>query len=321
MPFGRWFMTDLSHVVTPAGFNITVHTDTACHLWLRHTQKAPQEHPRSLQKRGLLWMKDRRYCFVAYSDLEQNEVGDTTTHTFTWDGWLYCWVRYFYFWGQVAEQASPSNTCIFMLHYDYEPPLGDWHEFPMVDEEAQTWHDDTPFGAAWAADVSNSWYNAGNYLQARYYGNFQHYLIYRSYPAFDTSAIPEESTPFEGYIRCQCRVTRTNPWPYHVTLQSGMPTYPHIPCVKADYDKDHYGALAGSSSGSPIAAGEQFNITLNSIGLAAINKDGITKFCTRLSRDTYCMGVEEEFDTYDIGCVIDCRDLETVTRPVLWLKF
>jgi len=44
--------------------------------------KPPQKHAKPVERRGLFWMWDARFCFVAFCDVEQEEEGDTLTHTF-----------------------------------------------------------------------------------------------------------------------------------------------------------------------------------------------------------------------------------------------
>jgi hypothetical protein len=55
-------------------------------------------------------------CFVVYKDIEQEEAGDTYTHTFIQDPWPYCETRWFYFWGTVSGELSPSVSAIFEKH-------------------------------------------------------------------------------------------------------------------------------------------------------------------------------------------------------------
>ncbi|MBA7578556.1 hypothetical protein ES708_20421 [subsurface metagenome] len=67
---------------------------------------------------------DRYFCFTAYKDNEQEEVGDTLVHTFIKHDWQHCETRYFYFWAEVQTEAQPSTSAIFQLHFDKEkaPP-------------------------------------------------------------------------------------------------------------------------------------------------------------------------------------------------------
>jgi len=64
------------------GFEIVVTTDIPVHLFLRWTDKPPLTHPTTELRRGLLVQTATRYCFVAFSENEQLEPGDTLTHTF-----------------------------------------------------------------------------------------------------------------------------------------------------------------------------------------------------------------------------------------------
>jgi len=67
--------------------------------------------------RGIAKLGMPDYCFVQFNDIEQNEPGDTTEHTFTWPDWFVCRTCWYYFWATLAGVLSPSNTAIFELHY------------------------------------------------------------------------------------------------------------------------------------------------------------------------------------------------------------
>jgi hypothetical protein len=62
---------------------------------------------------------DVYYCFTAFFDVEQQEAGDTLTHTFTVSPWYACETRYFYFHGEVSGVPSPSTTPIIARHLFY----------------------------------------------------------------------------------------------------------------------------------------------------------------------------------------------------------
>lgn len=82
MPLLYWALLDIQQTITPTGYIIVTKTDVACHMWLRWTLKLPQKHPKAVITRGLTKMTDVRFCFVAFCDVEQEEEGDTFTHTF-----------------------------------------------------------------------------------------------------------------------------------------------------------------------------------------------------------------------------------------------
>jgi len=110
------------------------------------------------------------------------------------------------------------------------------------------------------------------------------YYIYRSYLYFDTSLLPDNanitSVVLSIYISNDYSYTDFN-----VTVQSGQPTYPHIPLQLSDYYYGYYTGNGGSRNTSEISGAGYWNITLNSEGRSWIQTDGITKLCLRSSRD------------------------------------
>jgi len=72
---------------------------------------------------------------------------------------------------------------------------------------------------------------------------------------------------------------------FNVTVQSGQPTYPHIPLEPSDYYYGYYTGNGGSRNTSEISGTGYWNITLNSEGRSWIRTNGITKLCLRSSRD------------------------------------
>lgn len=129
----KWFMSDIVQTKIPDGFDVLVTTDTPVHLWLRYTGVTPLAHRRFILKRGLYAAWDLRQCFVAYSDLEQVQDGDTLLHTFLWYGWYDCLWRWFYFWGLISSVVSKSTSPIFTKHYEELV-------WPFVFHEPWTWY-------------------------------------------------------------------------------------------------------------------------------------------------------------------------------------
>jgi len=76
----------------------------------------PQEHVIPVYLRGVFLHGDKRFCFVAYHDNEQEEAGDTYEHTFTKEPWAHCETRWFYFHGEIDATPSPSTSPIFSKH-------------------------------------------------------------------------------------------------------------------------------------------------------------------------------------------------------------
>lgn len=109
----RWFLTGFQDWACKESYHLIVTTDAPCHLWLNHSLNQPQKHPRTRVLRGLNVEGDVYYCFTAYEGVEQNEAGDTTSHSFDVAPWGENLTRYFYLYGTVAGLDSPSQSPIF----------------------------------------------------------------------------------------------------------------------------------------------------------------------------------------------------------------
>lgn len=106
----------LQYADFPSQVIVTVITDIPSHCWMRYTDEEPWKHPKSSFVRGLTLLDDLRFCFVKFNDLEQDEPGDTQAHTFTCTFWSYCHTYWFYLYGKVSADWSPSTSPIFSHH-------------------------------------------------------------------------------------------------------------------------------------------------------------------------------------------------------------
>ena len=120
MPYAEqlWACEDLIQTQLTDGYKFAVKTDVPCHLWLRWTTTPPRRHSKPIYKRGIYIRADIRFCFVTFTDNEQEEEGDTLIHTFEKHDWPICQTRYFYFHGTIEGIASPSVTPIFDKHFE-----------------------------------------------------------------------------------------------------------------------------------------------------------------------------------------------------------
>jgi len=132
----HFVVRNLTYTPTCIGVLVTCYTNNPCHLWLRYTTTPTQKHVKTKMVRGAPAGTYIDQCFVVFTDVEQNEPGDTYTHTFTLDPWPHCQTRWFYFWGTVDGQLSPSASCIFQKHRSEPSSQGDyqllhdaWHGF------------------------------------------------------------------------------------------------------------------------------------------------------------------------------------------------
>ncbi len=113
---------DVNFASLYAGVLITVTTDVPCHCFVRLTTHEPWIHKKPSLRRGVAFAEDVRFCFTVFWDNEQEEAGDTLIHTFVKPDWPHCQTRWFYFWGKVADEVSPSESAFFKYHYFAPPP-------------------------------------------------------------------------------------------------------------------------------------------------------------------------------------------------------
>lgn len=113
----HFIITEYAHSWEGPTLYIACVTDIACHLWLRWTERPVGMHQRTTTKSGYPFLADPKYCLVEYNEVEQNEAGDTLSHTFNFAGWAECEWRWWYIVGYVAGEGSPSASCIFQAHY------------------------------------------------------------------------------------------------------------------------------------------------------------------------------------------------------------
>lgn len=119
-----WQILDIFYTASYNQVIITITSDAPCHLWCRLTRIQPQKHPIPEYRRGVWFNSEIYFCFDSYWDIEQNEPGDTTSHSFTITDWPYCTTLWFYFWGERAGVPSPSESCVFKYHQLYQQNYG-----------------------------------------------------------------------------------------------------------------------------------------------------------------------------------------------------
>ncbi|KKM95048.1 hypothetical protein LCGC14_1192130 [marine sediment metagenome] len=87
MPTLRFLIIDYRHSWVEDSLFVWCATDVPSHLYLRWTDKRDWMHLHALDTRGDRLMKDPKYCFVEWLEVEQNEAGDTMVHTFNFPSW------------------------------------------------------------------------------------------------------------------------------------------------------------------------------------------------------------------------------------------
>lgn len=117
-----WYPLAITQAQEAGGYEIVLTTDRPCHLWLYWTMNPPWVHRITRLERGLSVPWDAYWCYTSWTLIEQDEGGDTTTHTFQWPGWVNCQTKYFRFHGTIGGVNSPSDSPIFWKHYLWEAP-------------------------------------------------------------------------------------------------------------------------------------------------------------------------------------------------------
>lgn len=114
------------------------------------------------------------------------------------------------------------------------------------------------------------------------------YFIYRGFMLFNTSTLPDDAIITSANLTF---AQRGPGWPTHnfsIVLQSGMPSYPHIPILNTDFNQSYYSGNGGSYNTSDPTWGVNHayhNISLTEEGLGWINISGYTNFCLRSDKD------------------------------------
>ena len=104
------------------------------------------------------------------------------------------------------------------------------------------------------------------------------YQVYRSFVYFDTSELAGKTIVS---AELELRLLGPSATNVNVTVQSGMPTYPHEPLQLTDFWQGYYTSTVGSRSTSEIS-NYWLNITITDLN--CINKTGTTKFILRMQQ-------------------------------------
>lgn len=275
-------LRNLTHAYLCDGFKITAYTDVPCHLWMRWSNNPPQLHDMPVLRRGLFMHGDRYFCFTAYRDNEQEELGDTTVHTFIKRNWDVCESRWFYFYGRVSADWCKSTTPPFYLHFNIVhqvyPDTPSNRTLAKADPNWTTCHD-APSGTILTNYTPPyALIFAGNYKTVRHW-------IYRGVLFFDTTLLDPAIEYEEGYLEIYVHTvyhTASIAKPY-IYITEGVQSDPVI--ITNYGDQLPYTAIGGQIDLWDIIVGQYNTIPLNSTGKSWIVPGGITRFCLRSQMD------------------------------------
>lgn len=281
-----WALQDIEQILTNTGYRIIVTTDISCHLFMRWTVIEPAKHIEPLYRRGIALPLKPRFCFDVYEDNEQEEAGDTIYHTFIKEPWAHCETRYFYFWGTIQGEHSPSESPIFSKHRYYLPAAeltitGDPADGHIQSEPESIYQDARNAASGALIDTTSTTTTVGQFyadLSSWKYG------IWRSFLYFNTSPLAGKNI-LTAILRLRNQTKYTGTHAFSIIVQNGMPTYPHKPLTLSDYNRSHYSGEGGEILQTEFEAGGLMDIILTPTGRSWINKTGWTKFCLRSSHD------------------------------------
>ncbi|GAI01715.1 unnamed protein product [marine sediment metagenome] len=282
-PIRNWAILDIQQTITATGYKIAVITNVPCHLYMMWTNKEPNKHKIVGLRRGDLALRETRYCFVDWNKNEQEEAGDTLTHTFYKEPWPVCETRWFTFKGDVDTLLTASAGPIFKKHRVQPPTTQDFYPdsrpgvtsfdgFSYAGRTYLTW-------AQLRARPADYMSDGGARLYVTVIGSSREdkwWEIDRSIALFDTSVIPIGSTILSAtlklYLSC----------PYCQLPGFAINIYSSDPLSNTEISIPDHLSLGATPFSTKLELTEVFNerwesFPFNAAGLAAIVPGGITK--------------------------------------------
>jgi len=113
------------------------------------------------------------------------------------------------------------------------------------------------------------------------------YTVSRLMLMFNSAALPDDAVIIQARINVYGHDGGSGlpDNDFYLVAQSGMPTYPHMPVVSADYDEAHYTGDGGFLHTSDWSLSSYNVVLLNGTGIGWVSKTGWTKFALRSSDD------------------------------------
>jgi len=286
MPKKYWALLDIQQETLIDGFKITLTTNTPCHLFMRWTTVVPQQHSIPVYRRGIAMHADKYFCFDVYKDNEQEEPGDTITHTFIKTNWPVCETRYFYFHGTIDGEPSPSTTAIFRKHFKGVTMIGPFY-LVVTDYHWTKWLRRYVSGQSYAqchdADDATLIPSSSSRMIQQWKYAVNKYYIGRKPLYFDTSAIPDNAVVMSAILHQKASYIAGHIEDIYLFNAPDL----HDPPVLADY-----GYIRDLTT-DPVAILAEADVRntysnfwyLNKLGCDNISKTGYTKLAMRLKGD------------------------------------
>ncbi len=225
-------------------------------------------------------MYDARFCFVVYEDIEQEEAGDTFTHTFIWRGWEECQTRYFYFWATSEGEKMLSTSPIFSKHFT--PPLIFTAVCDTLEGDASG-----PFivGYQEAHDALGNWSrdNWPSIACVQQHGIAGKWLMHRGALVFDTTALNPAWNIQTAVLHFCCQhIYHAGGGPLDFIDGSGLT----LPFANSNFEEllDMTSILAQKAR-ADLAVDTWYAVSLNPEKLSFINPGGLSIIAIREHHD------------------------------------
>lgn len=279
----KWAVMGVVTDYVDDNLRVKAYTDVPCHLTLYYTFKQPWTHREIASRRGLSAPWETYWCYVSWIQVEQEEEGDSETHTFLIPGLVTCQWIWYRFRGTIDGKNSPSDSPIFAKHIVTPITQSFW----ATQDGRRQWKTAGPpdgYTTAHDAPIAEGSLLDWTYTIGQQYLMGDKYRVFRSGVVFDTSAIPAGSTISSAKIRFH--LTSDNSVnDFLLTLVDGKDL--DTPMVLSDYgdlldevtDGGHFDTF--QLQPPPWT----FEITFTPYGLTLIKPGGLTKLGLRSSDD------------------------------------
>lgn len=269
-----------------------------------------------------------RYCFTSFTDVEQEEAGDTTSHTFLIAPWIVGEKRWYYFLGTISGVESKSRSALFeytrvpvpttaIFYCDKDPEVSSVDGHAARQAAPWTW-------ATIRSGAGNMSSDSGSTLNVRmqtYQDPYPWTHIYRSAILFDTSPIPLGATIISARVKLFCggKVDSLNCDPSFTIVYS----YPLSNTAIVPEDYQRFGGVSFSTimtyTALQVDAWNTFHI--NDAGLPYIIRGGITRLGIREYRHDASNHEPTVLPSKEAGCYFRSADWSDVYRPQLEVTY
>ncbi|GAH84088.1 unnamed protein product, partial [marine sediment metagenome] len=223
-------------------------------------------------------------------DNEQEEAGDTLSHTWLKSNWPVCETRWFYFVGSQGGTPSVSETAIFKFHFPApppEPPPPMLKVFFAQSNNRTIQSTNVAWAPTWAGSgltvLGN--YDAPNYLIMSGASLVATYWARRAFLTFPTQTLPDTARLVSAFLSVRPfyhRRTSSSANPYWQIT----PGHQSDPVITSDWTAQNTATGVLGQIDYDDLVNEVYNeIPLNTEGLLHLSKYLPTRYCLRAELD------------------------------------